>query len=90
MMPNFRVGQKKKSIVVDSEMKVVGWKSLHEFTRELFVRVGIPPENAEAEAEVLLWANLRVLTPMAYYVFVISGSHRHGRDEFNVPDRGCV
>ena len=34
---------------------------LHEFTRELFVRVGIPPENAEAEAQVLLWANLRAI-----------------------------
>lgn len=29
------------------------------FTREIFVRVGLPPEDAAIEAEVLVWANLR-------------------------------
>jgi ureidoglycolate dehydrogenase (NAD+) len=32
---------------------------LKEFTREVFTRLGVPPEDAATEAEVLLWANLR-------------------------------
>lgn len=32
---------------------------LREFTKEVFVRVGLSPEDAEMEAEVLVWANLR-------------------------------
>ncbi len=43
------------------EMKVVDWKRLHAFTREVFIRAGVPPEDAEAEADVLLWANLRAV-----------------------------
>lgn len=38
---------------------LVGWKSLWQFTRDVFVRVGLPPKDAEIEADVLLWANLR-------------------------------
>ncbi len=37
----------------------VGWKELRAFTREVFVRVGVPAGDAEIEAEVLVWANLR-------------------------------
>ncbi len=37
----------------------VDWRSLKEFTRELFERVGLPSQDAETEAEVLIWANLR-------------------------------
>jgi LDH2 family malate/lactate/ureidoglycolate dehydrogenase len=37
----------------------MGSESLKEFTREVFVRVGLPPEDAELEADVLIWANLR-------------------------------
>lgn len=33
--------------------------ALREFTREVFVRVGLPPEDAETEADVLVWANLQ-------------------------------
>ena len=40
-------------------MKVVNWKSLQQFTKELLTRAGAGPEDAEAEANVLLWANLR-------------------------------
>ena len=32
---------------------------LKEFTREVFTRLGVPPEDAATEAEVLLWVNLR-------------------------------
>ena len=37
----------------------VNWKPLKEFTKEVFIRVGMPPEDAEIEAEALIWANLR-------------------------------
>ena len=37
----------------------VDWRSLREFTKEVFVRAGLPPEDAATEAEVLIWANLR-------------------------------
>jgi ureidoglycolate dehydrogenase (NAD+) len=36
----------------------VGWESLQEFTREVFVRASVPPGDAEIEAQVLVWANL--------------------------------
>jgi ureidoglycolate dehydrogenase (NAD+) len=32
---------------------------LQKFVKELFIRTGMPPEDAETEAEVLTWANLR-------------------------------
>jgi LDH2 family malate/lactate/ureidoglycolate dehydrogenase len=32
---------------------------LQAFTRDVFVRAGMPPEDAAIEAEVLVWANLR-------------------------------
>jgi len=33
--------------------------SLRQFTEEIFVAVGLPPDEAEVEADVLVWANLR-------------------------------
>ena len=47
--------------MAEGEMKVVAWKPLQEFTKEVFTRAGMPPEEAEAEAGVLLWANLRAI-----------------------------
>ncbi len=32
---------------------------LKEFAREVFIKLGMPPQDAETEAAVLLWANLR-------------------------------
>lgn len=37
----------------------VAWGPLKEFAREVFIRAGLPPQDAEIEAEVLIWANLR-------------------------------
>ena len=34
-------------------------ESLKAFTKDVFVRAGLPPDDAEIEAEVLVWANLR-------------------------------
>ena len=44
--------------MTQSEVRVA-WEALSEFTREVFVRVGMPPEDAATEASVLMWANLR-------------------------------
>ena len=44
--------------MAQSEVRVA-WEPLKEFTKEVFVRVGVPPEDAETEAEVLVWANRR-------------------------------
>lgn len=44
--------------MAQSEVRVA-WEPLHKFTKEVFVRVGASPEDAEAEAGALLWANLR-------------------------------
>jgi LDH2 family malate/lactate/ureidoglycolate dehydrogenase len=37
----------------------VGAAELQEFTKQVFIRVGTPSEDAALEAEVLVWANLR-------------------------------
>ena len=37
----------------------VAWEPLQAFTKEVFTKVGLPPEDAAIEAEVLVWANLR-------------------------------
>ena len=43
-----------------SEAQVlVSGAELLEFTRQLFVKAGMSPQDAEVEAEVLVWANLR-------------------------------
>ncbi len=47
--------------MAESEVKVVAWGPLKEFTKEVFVRAGMPPEDAEAEAGALIWANLRAV-----------------------------
>jgi len=40
------------------ETRVLG-DPLKQFAKEIFVRVGMPPEDAETESTVLIWANLR-------------------------------
>jgi ureidoglycolate dehydrogenase (NAD+) len=37
----------------------MAWEPLKRFTQEVFAAVGLPPQDAEIEAEVLVWANLR-------------------------------
>jgi len=37
----------------------IAWEPLQRFTRDVFLGVGLPPGDAEIEAEVLVWANLR-------------------------------
>jgi len=38
---------------------VVNWESLREFATQVFVKAGLPPQDAATEAKVLVWANLR-------------------------------
>ena len=37
----------------------VAWGPLSEFTKEVFMRAGMPPGDAATEAGALIWANLR-------------------------------
>jgi len=37
----------------------VAWAPLKAFAREIFIKLGMPPEDAETEASELIWANLR-------------------------------
>lgn len=37
----------------------VAWDALKQFSRQVFLKVGFTPEGAEAQADVLIWANLR-------------------------------
>src|SRR3990172_3311212 len=37
----------------------VPWQPLKSFAKEIFIKVGMSPEDAEVEADVLLWANRR-------------------------------
>jgi LDH2 family malate/lactate/ureidoglycolate dehydrogenase len=50
--------RKKGNSMAQEEVRVA-WEALQAFTKEVFVRVGLPPEDAATEAEVLIWANLR-------------------------------
>lgn len=44
--------------MTDSELRVDA-AALTQFTRAVFVAAGVPPGDAESEADVLVWANLR-------------------------------
>jgi ureidoglycolate dehydrogenase (NAD+) len=37
----------------------IAWETLQAFTKDVFIKLGMPPEDAQTEAEVLIWANLR-------------------------------
>ncbi len=44
--------------MAENEIRV-DWRELREFTATVFHRAGVPREDADTEAEVLVWANLR-------------------------------
>ena len=44
--------------MADGELRV-GWEELRSFTADVFVAAGLKREDADLEAEVLVWANLR-------------------------------
>ncbi len=45
--------------MTQNNVKVIGWEPLQEFIKEVLVKVGMPPEDAATEAEVIVWANRR-------------------------------
>ena len=44
---------------MDKSQTLIAWEPLWRFTRDVFVEVGLSPQDAGIEADVLLWANLR-------------------------------
>jgi len=67
----------------------VDWRPLQEFTKEVFVRAGLPPEDAETEAKVLVWANLRGVDShgvlrIPWYVEHVDTGHMNPRPSIRV------
>jgi LDH2 family malate/lactate/ureidoglycolate dehydrogenase len=44
---------------MSEQQVIVQWKDLQDFVEKVFIKVGMPVEDAQIEAEVLVWANLR-------------------------------
>ena len=62
---------------------------LKEFTKEVFVRAGVPPKDAETEAEVLVWANLRGVDShgvlqIPFYVQEVDGGYMNPKPNIQV------
>jgi ureidoglycolate dehydrogenase (NAD+) len=58
----------------------VAWDTLKEFVKKIFIQAGMPTEDAETEADALIWANLRGVDShgvqqMAWYVEAIAMHH---------------
>jgi len=45
--------------MAQSNVKVIAWKPLQGFVKEILIKVGMPPDDAATEAEVMVWANRR-------------------------------
>jgi len=45
--------------MAQSNVKVIAWKPLQGFVKEILTKVGMPPDDAATEAEVMVWANRR-------------------------------
>ncbi len=74
--------------MLQSEVRV-SWQALQEFTKEVFVRVGLSPEDAETEAEVLIWANRRGMDShgvlrMPLYVKEVDGGYMNPKPKIQV------
>ena len=74
---------------MEQDKVLVAWESLQEFTREVFVRVGLKPEDAAIEAEVLVWANLRGVDShgvqrIPEYVGRVDAGHMNPRPDIRV------
>ena len=67
----------------------VAWRPLKEFTREVFIRMGLPPDDAETEATVLIWANLRGVDShgvlqVPFYIEEIEGGYMNLKPNIQV------
>ncbi len=63
--------------------------ALKQFSQEVFSRVGFTPEGAEAQADVLVWANLRGVDShgvlrIPWYVELVDKGHMHPRPKIQV------
>jgi len=71
-----------------SEVRVF-YELLKKFTKEVFVQVGMPPEDAETEALVLTWANLRGIDShgvlrIPFYVQEIEGGFMNPKPSIRI------
>ena len=62
----------------------VNWQALKAFTKDVFVKVGWSPEEAEVSADVLVWANLRGVDShgvlrIPWYVELVDKGHMKTR-----------
>lgn len=67
----------------------VSLESLKGFVKELFVKVGMPSEDAETEAKVLVWANLRGVDShgvqlIPWYVQAVDIGHMNPRPKIKI------
>jgi len=81
-------GNEKGKTMTQSEVRVFP-EPLKQFTREVFVRVGLPPEDAETEATVLVWANLRGvdshgILQIPFYVQEVDGGYMNPKPNIQV------
>jgi len=74
--------------MAQSEVRVA-WESLKEFTKEVFIQLGVPPKDAETEAEVLVWANRRGVDShgvlqIPFYVQEVGGGYMNPKPDIQV------
>ncbi|MDP7285667.1 MAG: Ldh family oxidoreductase [Dehalococcoidales bacterium] len=74
--------------MVQNEVRV-GWEQLKDFTREVFIRIGMPSWDAETEATVLVWANLRGVDShgvlqIPFYVEEVDGGYMNPKPSIQV------
>jgi len=67
----------------------VAWEQLKEFAREVFIRTGMPSADAETEATVLIWANLRGVDShgvlrIPFYVQEVDGGYMKPKHNIQV------
>jgi len=75
-------------MMVQSEVRVA-WEALQAFTKEVFVRMGVPPDDAETEAAVLIWANLRGVDShgvqqISFYLKEVDGGYMNPKPNIQV------
>lgn len=74
--------------MIQSEDRVA-WRPLKEFTKEVFIRMGLSPGDAETEATVLMWANLRGVDShgvlqIPFYIEEIEGGYMKPKPDIQV------
>ena len=73
---------------MQSEAKVA-WEPLQQFVKEVLIRVGMSPKDAEIEAEVLIWASLRGVDShgvqmLPFYVREADGGYMNPKPDIRI------